>query len=489
MTSRRGFLTGVAVTGLTILTRRVAHADPGQVGSWSPRRRLPHIAIHSVSLPGTHRVLHLATKGVPGNPAPGTYAWVLDPATGQVTPCHIPFVYDAMCGAGVLDDEGRLRVYGGIIASEKSAVFNPETLTWERGPDMSNRQGAYYASGARTGPIEGYPGGAIVVAFGRRAWMDVYDADDYATKELTRMPAVVNRVELAGASTVYPRLMPLPDGQLFLAGTERAMYRLDVAHPAWTFVANMRWGRRYEGCATSIGPSGYEFYLCGASPDSGVAAQTHAEVVDVRTGIVREVPPILIRWQHNTRVLADGTVLVVGGRAGVTPMTPQIYDPVRDLVTLMAPPLPRSLTDLTDQGPTTRAYHSVAELLDDGSVLSAGGVEGAKGFSYEVFSPPYLHRGPRPIATLVSGAGVGYGAPLTVQVSGPAVTRVTLLRPEHSSHGYNAGQRCYDLAFARVGSQVIAQTPVSNTDAPPGWYRLFCLADGVPSVASWIRLS
>jgi hypothetical protein len=480
---RRDFLTTAAATvGLSLLTRPSrAGADPAVVGAWSPRHRLPHIAIHSTLVPGTSQVFHLAIKSVPGNTAPGSLGWFLEPSTGQVDLVAIPFPYDAMCGGGVLDDEGHLRMYGGIIAAEKSAVLDLGTRRWTQGPFMSKHQGAYYPSAVRTGPVAGYPHGAVVVAFGRRSWMDVYDADEYQVAELHRMPDAVNRGELAGPSSVYPRLMPIPDGRLFLAGTQAAMWTLDVSKPVWTHVADMSWGRRYEGCATSIGPSGYEFFLTGGADPW----QPNNEVVDARTGAKRTVhPPIVQRKQLNTVVLPDGTILVIGGYTN--DLRPELYDPVADTMTALAPPLPQGPPP--DQGPCLRGYHSTAELLNDGRVLWAGGTTGTRGFSYEVFSPPYLARGPRPSVTLTSGALVAPGGIVTLSGLSPGVSRVTLLRAEHSTHGYNAGQRCYDLVWRQAGGVVVATMPASRLDAPPGWYRIFVHAGGVPSIGQWVRL-
>jgi hypothetical protein len=486
MVTRRAFLSGCTVGAVSALIPRHAFAqtDPAVVGSWSPRTGLPHIAIHSASIPGTDEIWHLSSR----YSDPGSLAWTLDPTTGVVRRIPIPWPYDAMCGGGIVDDEGHIRVYGGIIAADQSAVWDPVTRTWERGPYMSKHQGAYYGSAARGGPVKGYPGGPIVVAFGRRSWMDIYDADDYTATELTRMADGVNVAAYADASTQYPRLMPLPNGRFALVGTNRAMRILDVVAPSWTYVADMLWGRRYEGTATSVGPSGYEFFLSGSN-ETGNPAQAHNEVIDMRTGHVREVhPPLVLRGQGNTQLLPDGTVLVIGGRNGTgQTFAPELYDHARDTVTLLAPTRPSQ--GGLDRGRCVRAYHSTCELLNDGRMLWAGGVQGTAGFSYEIFSPPYLFRGPRPGALLGSGQQVGYAGPITLHVSGPAVTRVTLLRSEHVSHGYNAAQRCYDLAFAKAGALVIATAPASKTDAPPGWYRLFALANGVPSIASWIRLT
>ena len=115
------------------------------------------------------------------------------------------------------------------------------------------------------------------------------------------------------------------------------------------------------------------------------------------------------RSYHTLTVLPDGKVLATGGQTatdGVDETTgvlaTEIWDPDTDTWTTMA----------SHRRP--RLYHSSALLLPDGRVLLAGG--GAFGNaknekSGEIYSPPYLFKGPRPTVT---------GAPDTRQLR-PAV--------------------------------------------------------------------
>ncbi len=113
------------------------------------------------------------------------------------------------------------------------------------------------------------------------------------------------------------------------------------------------------------------------------------------------------RRQHNATLLPDGTVLVMGGTQGnggesngfndLTPGQPirsaELWDPKTGHWTLMA----RASVD--------RCYHSVAVLLPDATVLSAGGGEYRPNNNLDrennpndshknaqIFSPPYLFR-------------------------------------------------------------------------------------------------
>src|SRR5215208_7854946 len=122
----------------------------------------------------------------------------------------------------------------------------------------------------------------------------------------------------------------------------------------------------------------------------------------------REVAPMNYRRSYHTlTVLPDGKVLATGGQTttdGVDEKTgilgTEIWDPATDTWSVTA----------AHRRP--RLYHSSALLLPDARVLLAGG--GAFGNaknekSSEIYSPPYLFKGPRPAisgapSTLSSGA-------------------------------------------------------------------------------------
>ena len=106
--------------------------------------------------------------------------------------------------------------------------------------------------------------------------------------------------------------MPLPDGTVAMVGTGRQMRRFDIPSATWTDTGTMLWGQRYEGCATPIGESGYEFLLSGGDI---AAVKQRMEVVDARTGrLARDGHPggPAVAAQYGR--LPDGTVLLVGGR-------------------------------------------------------------------------------------------------------------------------------------------------------------------------------
>ena len=57
------------------------------------------------------------------------------------------------------------------------------------------------------------------------------------------------------------------------------------------------------------------------------------------------------------------------------------------------------------------------------------------------------------------------------------------------THSNDFDQRYVDVIFQSDGSGGLTSTsPPDSNHAPPGWYMLFILNNGVPSVASWVQV-
>jgi Domain of unknown function (DUF1929) len=128
-------------------------------------------------------------------------------------------------------------------------------------------------------------------------------------------------------------------------------------------------------------------------------------------------------------------------------------------------------------------------------VLSTGSGDGGgvtQQFSHEIFSPPYLFKGPRPSYNLAS-TSMQYGQPFTVATpDAAAIRKVTVIRLASSTHAFDMGQRLNTLSFqaAADGQSLTLTPPTSGRIAPPGPYMLFIVNEnGVPSVAQTILLS
>ena len=159
---------------------------------------------------------------------------------------------------------------------------------------------------------------------------------------------------------------------------------------------------------------------------------------------------------------------------------------------------------VTAPATVARLYHSVALLLPDGRVLSAGGNPN-KGSQtkwlppdpmeeerLEIFSPPYLFKkNSRPVIDnvpqeIVYGGNTAIRTPQAMQIKW-----ASLIAPGLTTHSFNSTQRVVDVPFAVTPPNTLnAAIPNDRNIAPPGWYMLFLTDnDGVPSVANWVHLS
>ena len=191
----------------------------------------------------------------------------------------------------------------------------------------------------------------------------------------------------------------------------------------------------------------------------------------------------------NLTTLPDGNVLATGGdrnhdistAAGAT-LAAEEWSPNTGQWTTLA----------SNQVP--RYYHSVAVLLPDGRVLVGGGWGGNGGIldrqhNYEIFSPPYLFKGPRP--AIFGGPGAaGYGTAFTLGVPNASdIASVALIPPAAVTHNFDENQRFVPLGFNVIPGGLQVAAPPNANYAPPGPYMLWIVnKNGVPSVAHWINI-
>jgi hypothetical protein len=196
------------------------------------------------------------------------------------------------------------------------------------------------------------------------------------------------------------------------------------------------------------------------------------------------------RTYHTLTLLPDGTVLVTGGGPTTDAIdvnnavkAAELWSPATETWTIMA----------SMQRP--RLYHSVALLLPDGRVLVAGGgrffnqTDPSDQLSGEIYSPPYLFKGLRPVIGSAP-TQIGYGSAMTVQtVDATRIASVALIKLGSMTHSFNMDQRYVPLSFTAGSGSLTVQTPANANIAPPGHYMLFIVdSDGVPSVAMILNI-
>ena len=272
-----------------------------------------------------------------------------------------------------------------------------------------------------------------------------------------------------------------PNGKVFHAGSGQASLFLDTSGTgSWTFVANTSALNRESGTAVMYG-QGKVIVIGGADPPLATA-----EVIDLNSPSPawRDIASMsAARRQPNATLLPDGTVLVTGGSSGegfdnetAPVLAAELWNPATETWTSLA------------SSTIYRGYHSVAFLLPDGRVVTAGGTDNSSG-SAEIFSPPYLFRGPRPT---ISSAPTALRYDQTFFVGSPDaadIARVTWVRLSSVTHTFNANQRFNELGFTQAGGGLQVTAPADGALCPPGHYLLFLLdGDGVPSVGKIVRI-
>jgi hypothetical protein len=450
-----------------------AHAqnqNPAAVGQFSSIMSWPFNATHAVLLPSGN-VFWWASF------ANGDKPQIWNPTTNTNT-AVIPAGYDIFCGGHSLTENGQVFVTGGestIGAGVANAsLYDPVAGSWTFLPEMN--AGRWYPTNTvlANGDVV-VTGGEISPLLGVDALPQVWQVASGTWRDLTTA-----QLDLP----LYPELFLAPNGTLFLAGPSPLSEYLNTdGTGSWTLGPTSEAGNR--GYGPSVMYNSGQIMIVGG----GAGPTPTAEIINLNA----PVPT----WSYtgsmanprrlaNATVLPDGTVLVTGGTSGLTfddqthaVFPAELWNPTTGTWSTMA-----SLS-------TYRGYHSVALLLPTGQVLSAGGQCTAAGCdpnSAEIYSPPYLFAGPQPTITSAP-ASISGGSTFFVATPDAAnITQVTWIRLGAVTHTFNMEQRFSSLSFSQTTGGLNVTAPQSANLAPPGYYMLFLLSSGVPSVASIIQV-
>lgn len=244
-----------------------------------------------------------------------------------------------------------------------------------------------------------------------------------------------------------------------------------------------------------------------AVADSGITTIDTSKGKDESVSFETTKPLSQPRWFGQNVVLPTGDVMVFSGAdkdevvlpgTEVAVQQAEMFDVAKKQWIPMA----------TANNP--RTYHNSAVLMPSGEVLVGGHATISTGYlnnttlpggfaphdgrdpSFEIYKPPYLSRGPRPVIAAAPDALADKGETFTVTladgVSAADVDSVRLVRNSAITHIVDADQRQVVLpVVARDGQVLTVKAPPNADVAPAGPYMLFVngkTAQGpVPSVA------
>ena len=512
------------------------------VGSWDTPFARGTVGSHAVLL-HTNEVLFLSYQDSPDGDSVGGVAqhgeWsVLDLSTGAQSPRTVRD-RSQFCGGHCLLDDGIVFVAGGDrhnpVNHKSVSLYDTVNRRWLRLPDLT--VGRWY-------PTIVAVGGSQAVVVGGDDAAEQYEGDHRANPSLELISRRGRSLRtasfdpsLTADGSTYPFVFVLPEGKLFVHfGADSCLLNvntLDFA-TAERIPAIDRLSRTYPSQGTAVllplrphdtSPYRARIMTIGGGnglSDARLPARADCEILDLGEephhwrSAARMTHP---RAMPDAVLLPDGTVLVVNGTrfgstgSGRDPVyEAELYDPALDRWY----PLARMTIE--------RLYHATALLLPDARVLVAGTDSRFNAdFNYahdlpEVFSPPYLHAGPRPVIWRAP-VELTYGELFRVEVNNAnAVKSVVLIRNGSCTHSFNSDQRFVELEILgkeldlfypwyrwvdtggaypvysrpRPGMYprvVRLKAPPDRHVAPPGYYMLFAVsASGVPSVAEFVRL-
>jgi len=464
---------------------------------WTAPQTLPLVPVAVANLPnGTVLTWSAFDPFNFGGDHGQTYTAIFDPATGNSTLTLVTnTAHDMFCPGIANLPDGRIFVNGGS-SDTKTSIFDPSTLSWSAGPPMNIGRG-YNASvtltnggvftiGGSWDPNQGNKNGETWLP--NTGWQ--LNSAVLASYFLTADVAGVYRADNHGW------LFAVSNARVFHAGPSRDMYWIDTAGNG-----NVTWAGQRGADADAMNGNAVMYDIgkiltIGGAPNYDTNwASANANLIDINGGTVkvRQIAAMAYaRAYHNSVVLPNGQVVVIGGQTYPVPfsddravLTPELWDPATEKFQLLAPMA------------TPRNYHSVALLLPDGRVLSGGG--GLCGScstnhpSVEILTPPYLlnpdgSAAARPVILSAPGdASLGTSVAVTADSS---VTNFSLLRMASATHSVDNDQRRVPVSFTTgTSGEYLINVPSDPGVVVPGYYMLFALnSNGVPSIAKILRI-
>jgi hypothetical protein len=425
-------------------------------------------------------------------------SFVWDPSDGSID--DIPTPWDLFCAGHTFLADGRLLIAGGTAdfpviwpgtilfsGSREAYLFDPATESYEALPAM--HAGRWYPTLVTLGTGRVYTIAGI----------------DETTSQMNVEPELFapggpSWIERPATDPwpMYPALFLTRHGRLFYSGGNvfPDVFGITLPPPGFlrprtgvlTPVTGLTEPAARDQSASVLLPPAQDQRVMimggGSLPTGESLANVDIIDTDAHSPAYTPGPPMLHARMHvNAVLLPDRTVFATGGAAG-REMDPvfesEIYDPATNTWTAAA------------SSRIARMYHSFALLLPDGRVLVGGSnpPEMEAELRLEVYSPPYLFAGPRPVISTAPDHA-NYGDRIRIRTSQlREIKWVSLIRPSATTHSLDTEQRVVDVAFRRTpNGRLELRIPSNPNLAPPGWYMLFVTnQSGVPSEATWIQI-
>jgi len=469
-------------------------------GQWSSIIDLTLVPIGAANLPNGKILFWSAKDRFDFGGSTGrTYTTIFDPATNLATERLVTETgHDMFCPGTANLADGRVLISGGSN-SINTSIYNAEDDSWQQSQNMNIGRGYHANTVLSSGDVLTIGGSWSGGEGSKHA--EVWSESDGWVR-LTGLPVTPIIDGINDPLGIYRNdnhawLWTAPNEQVFHAGPAAQMHWLNTSQNGSYTSAGARGDDASSITGTTVMYDVGKLLKAGGAPSysSGNDANSRTYTIDINQPTpltVRQADLDYSRTMHNSVVLPNGEVMVIGGLAKSVVfsdegarLVPEIWDPESshwrsNLAAMQVP----------------RTYHSIALLLPDGRVLAGGGgLCGGCSVNHpnvEIYSPPYLFNGNdlavRPELFGVSDSAA-YGSTVSVQTDS-AVSAFSLVRLSSVTHSTNNDQRRIPLQSSTLGGNLYdLDIPNSRGVVPPGYYMLFAMnSAGTPSVASMIKI-
>ena len=396
--------------------------------------------------------------------------------------------------------DGRVMITGGRD-SYKTTIYNATTGEWTAGADMNINRGYQAQTVLANGDVF-VLGGSWGVSTDERGDKngEVWSSESNSWRLLPGVPDdpfLTNDAQGVYRSDNHMWLFLAPNNNVFHAGPSQHMHWITTDGSGSVTNSTLRGNDDDAMNGNALMYDIGKILTVGGAPHYQYRQATgskRAYIIDIngdeakvsRTGKMNSK-----RTLANCVLLPSGEVVVLGGMSRAILFSddgsadaPEIWSPKTGLWTKLK------------RMSVPRTYHSVALLLKDGRIMTAGGGLCNCDVDHpdlEIFTPPYLYGengqlAERPIIESAPSV-VGAGQRFTVTMDSPDDHTFALVRLSSVTHSVNNDSRRIPLSATRSGSVFELTVPPNPSVALAGAYYLFAMNEaGVPSIGEDILI-
>ncbi len=381
---------------------------------------------------------------------------------------------------------------------DKSYLFNPATEGYERVSNLNLAR--WYPS------LVTLTQGRVLAVSGLDQFGRIIQGQnelfDPATRKWSLAP------QLTRTFPTYPALFLMPEGNLFYSGSNagygsttvgRTPGIWDLADNSFKVVPGLRDPEETETSASVLlPPAQAQRYMVigGGGVGNSPLSTSRTDIADLRSPSPHFEPgPSLAQPTRYPEavITPDDRVIITGGSRGYRGehasdiFECHSYDPSTNKLTRLADP------------EVGRDYHAGALLLPDGRIVTLGGnslyankqdtIPGGFEKRIEIYSPPYLYHGGRPVLSDGPSSVARGGTATFTTPDAAAISSISLMRPSATTHATDSEQRLIALGFVRGNGTITVTVPAAEGLVPSGWYMVFAdNARRTPSAARWVHV-